>query len=123
MYEYAAKIERWIDADTLLVHIDLGFSCFREERIRLARINAWEIKSESPYQRRWARSATFQARKKFPRGSSVIIQTKKNPVQDMYARYIAEVVCKGVNVSDVLVTLKGVEIFQAQSITNSQKNP
>jgi len=111
MYEYAAKIERWIDGDTLLVMVDLGFSCFREERIRLARINAWELKSESAYQRRWAKSVTFQAKKLFPNGSEIIIQTKKNPLKDMYARYIAEVVCNGANVSDALLKLKGVVVF------------
>ena len=112
MYEYRATLNRWIDADTILVDIDLGFFCARQERIRLARINAWELKDDSAYRRRWARSAVFQAKKLFPEGSSIIVQTKKNPRQDMYARYIAEVFCDGKNVSDSLLGLKGVDVFK-----------
>jgi endonuclease YncB( thermonuclease family) len=43
MWEYNVKVIRVIDADTLHVQADLGFSCFAEVSIRLDRIDAWEI--------------------------------------------------------------------------------
>ena len=111
MYEYKAKLMRWIDGDTVVISIDLGFFSFRTERVRLARINAWEVKDTSAYRRRWARSARFQAKKICPEGSEVIIQTSKNPKRDMYDRYIAEIVFKNKNLSDELLKLKGVDAF------------
>lgn len=42
MFEYEAKIIRWVDGDTVWLDIDLGFYTHRETDIRLARINAPE---------------------------------------------------------------------------------
>lgn len=42
MYEYAARLERIVDADTLDLHIDLGFGIGVTHRIRLAWLNAPE---------------------------------------------------------------------------------
>ena len=111
MYEYKAEVLRWVDGDTVLVRVDLGFHCERQERVRLARINAWEMRDESAYRRRWARSARFQAHKICPPGSKVVIQTSKSPHQDRYARYIAEIIFRGQNISDQLKKLKGVEEY------------
>ena len=44
MYTYKAKVLRWVDGDTLLCLIDLGFYTNKEERIRLARIYAPELR-------------------------------------------------------------------------------
>jgi len=41
-YLYDATVVRVIDGDTIDVHIDLGFSLIKKERVRLARINAPE---------------------------------------------------------------------------------
>ena len=68
MYEYKAKVIRWLDGDTLEVSIDLGFYVHKEEKIRLARINAPELSDEVPYRMRKAKSARFQARKFLSRG-------------------------------------------------------
>jgi len=51
-----AKILRWIDGDTLLVEVDLGFYVKKEEKVRLARINAPELSADVPYQLRLAKS-------------------------------------------------------------------
>jgi len=116
-YEYRALLLRWIDGDTLLVRLDLGFNCSREERIRLAGINAWELNSNSTYQRRIARSVRFRARKMCPENSFLFLKSNKNPKKDMYARYIAEVyffdenLGKMMNLSERLMELKGVEKF------------
>jgi micrococcal nuclease len=111
MYQYKAKVLRWIDGDSVLVRIDLGFHCERQERIRLARINAHELRGNTPYKRRMARTARFQAKKICPEGSVVIVDTKRNPRQDMYARYIAEIKIGKKNVSDELLKRKVVRRF------------
>jgi endonuclease YncB( thermonuclease family) len=43
MYTYKAFLERVIDGDTLLVNIDLGFSVFIEQRLRLRGLDAPEL--------------------------------------------------------------------------------
>ncbi len=44
-YIYRATLERVVDGDTVDIVIDLGFSTFRKERIRLYGVDAPEIKT------------------------------------------------------------------------------
>ncbi|MBU1090151.1 thermonuclease family protein [Patescibacteria group bacterium] len=111
MYQYKAKIVRWIDGDTVLVDIDLGFFCTRQERLRLARISAHELNSETLYGRRRARSARHHAELLCPVGSEVIVETSKSD-RDRYARYIAEIIFEGENISDELLARKLVKKFK-----------
>jgi len=102
MYSYQAKILDWVDGDTLVLEIDLGFHIKRVERIRLARINTCEMRSEIPFRRRKARHARMVGKKFCPNGSMVKINTFKIKI-DMYARYIAEVTFNEKNLSDYLL--------------------
>jgi len=108
MYQYNAKIVRWIDGDTVILDIDLGFYVTRQERVRLARINAPELNSQVPYQVRRAKSARAKAKKFAPEGSEVILSTSKNDI-DRYSRYIGEITLNGKNISDYLIEIKAVE--------------
>ena len=105
MYKYNAKIVRWVDGDTVIVDIDLGFYVTRQERIRLARIDAPELNSKTPYQVRKAKSARAKAKKLAPEGSQVVLTTSKSSI-DRYARYIGEISFNGKNVSDYLIEMK-----------------
>ena len=108
MYQYNAKLVRWIDGDTVILDIDLGFYVTRQERVRLARINAPELNSQVPYQVRRAKSARAKAKKFAPEGSEVILSTSKNDI-DRYSRYIGEITLNGKNISDYLIEIKAVE--------------
>lgn len=111
MYEYQAEVLEWIDGDTVRVRVDLGFYCEKIEKIRLARINAFELKSDSGYKQRVARSARHQAELLCPVGSVAVIQTTKSG-RDIYARYIGEVLFGGKNISDELLKMKVVKVFK-----------
>ena len=102
MYTYKATVIRWIDGDTVLLDIDLGFNITRQERIRLARINAPELRSEIPFQVRKAKHVRAVVKKLCPPDSLVFVTTSKNK-KDMYARYIAEVHFNNINISDYLL--------------------
>ena len=104
MYSYKAKIVRWVDGDTVIVDVDLGFYVTRQERIRLARINAPELNSTIPYQVRLAKSARAKAKKFAPEGSKVVLNTSKSNI-DRYSRYIGEITFNGKNVSDYLIKI------------------
>ena len=108
MYTYRGKVIRWIDGDTVLIEIDLGFYTTRLERIRLARINAPELRDEKYRTARATRHTRLLVKKFCPHGSTVVVQTFKNK-KDMYARYIAEVILEGENISDYLLEEGGVE--------------
>lgn len=110
MYSYHAKLIKWVDGDTLILEIDLGFSVKRTERIRLARINTPEIRSEKAFHRRKARHARHVGRTFCPEGSPVEIKTFKIK-KDMYARFIAEVLFEGINLSDYLLQKNVAEKF------------
>lgn len=110
MYAYEAKLERWIDGDTLILEIDLGFYVKRIERIRLARINTPEMNSDVKREVLRAKHAKMIGKKFCPEGSIVEIQTFKMK-KDMYARYIAEVTFEGKNLSDYLLETGVAEVF------------
>ncbi len=110
MYSYQAKVEKWVDGDTLVLEIDLGFDARRSERIRLARINSHEMRSDKITHRRKARHARMVGKKFCPEGSIVKVTTFKNKF-DMYARYIAEVTYQGKNLSDYLIEQGVAEVF------------
>ena len=100
LYLYKGIILKWYDGDTLTADVDLGFKVHANVRIRLVRINAWEINSESTYRRRFARHARAFAQKNFPIGSTILISSKR---KDRYGRWLAEVEFEGKNISDFLL--------------------
>ena len=104
MYNYNAKIVRWVDGDTVILDIDLGFYVTRQERVRLARINAPELNSQVPYQVRKAKSARAKAKKFAPEGSQVVLTTSKSSI-DRYSRYIGEITFNEKNISDYLIEI------------------
>lgn len=96
MYHYRAHVLRVYDGDTITVRIDLGFSVFTEQRLRLARVNAWEVRgTERPaglIARDWLRDQIL--------GKTVEVTTEKT---GKYGRWIAEVTHGGGNLSDQIV--------------------
>jgi micrococcal nuclease len=101
LYLYKGKILNWYDGDTLTIDVDLGFKIHSMVRVRLVRINSWEINAESSYRRRFARHARMFAVKNFPVGSTVYVSSKR---KDRYGRWLAEVETKdGINISTFLL--------------------
>ncbi len=103
LYYYRAKVVSVYDGDTIRVNLDLGFKTWiKNEKIRLARINAPELRGPE-------REAGLQARD-FLREQilqkEVILQTLKDR-QGKYGRYLGEIWLekegKWVNINDMLV--------------------
>lgn len=83
LYTYRVISYRVVDGDTLDVTLDLGFNTFRKEKVRLARINAPEIKTD-------AGSIAKSYLSDLLSGGVLTVQTKRDN-KDRYGRYIAEV--------------------------------
>ena len=98
MWTYRAKVLNVVDADTIDLLIDLGFRLAFKTRVRLARIDAWEIKGEERAKGLIAKSfVEHHARV----GSTVTVCTEK---KGKFGRYIAEITLpNGDNLSDALV--------------------
>jgi micrococcal nuclease len=84
LYEYRAILVRWIDADTAVVNIDLGFrNWMHDEHLRLIGINA-------PDKQPAKREATAFVRELVSDGAEIIVRTEKDK-GDKYGRWLAEV--------------------------------
>lgn len=90
-YIRRAKLIRVIDGDTLEMEIDLGFHITIVNRVRLARIDAPEMRSRSAEERLKAHLAKTYVEAWFAKaheeGEWVIIRSEKG---DSFGRYIAE---------------------------------
>ncbi len=87
LYYYKARVVRVYDGDTIHVDIDLGLSTWiKKEKLRLARINAPEIRGSQ-------RPAGLAARdflRNLILDKEVIVQTIKDR-KGKYGRYLAEI--------------------------------
>lgn len=92
MYQYNAIVTKVIDGDTFDLLIDLGFNVFVQERIRLARVDAPELKTQE--------GKDLKAELAYLINQPVTINTKS---KDRYGRYIAELFYKNNNLSDQIL--------------------
>lgn len=83
MYNYAARIVRWIDGDTFEAEVDLGFFVSYRSNFRAYGINAPEVRGAS---REAGLAARNYASTLAPPGSFVNLTTTK---ADKYGRWLA----------------------------------
>lgn len=99
LYHYRAVITEVYDGDTVTADVDLGFSVWvRGERLRLARIDAPEVRGAD-------KDAGFAARdflRDLILDKPIIVQTIRDR-KGKYGRYIAELWLDGESVNDRLV--------------------
>ena len=74
MYEYSAEIIRWIDGDSVILNVDLGFRLHREDSFRLLGINTPELRGSDRPRGLQAKAYVEAAA---PVGSTVLIRTEK----------------------------------------------
>jgi micrococcal nuclease len=111
MYEYAAKVKRVLDGDTIDVVIDLGFDVDIKQTLRMNRINAYETtlrNGTTPEQKALGIEGKKFLTELLPVDSVIIVNTEKS---DKYDRYLAEVTFNGVNLNNLMVS-KGYAVYQ-----------
>lgn len=89
---YAAKVKRWIDGDSVILDVYLGFDVWLvDQRARLARVETPE-----------------RGQPDFKTATDLAVSTCKNIVyvndggRDKYGRLLVEMDCDGVRVNDIL---------------------
>lgn len=103
MYEYKAEIKKIIDGDTLKTRIDLGFSTFVDQTLRINRIDAYETRLSSTTsleQKKLGLEGKAFLTTLLPVGTEVIIKTEKT---DKYGRYVADVTYKDIDIGNLMV--------------------
>lgn len=104
LFHYQAEVIKVIDGDTIDVRVDLGFSVFKEVRLRLARINAPELKGAEKQAGLASRRVLSDMLLTDNAQARVYIKTEQET--DKYGRYIADVYLKdGLCVNERLVEL------------------
>lgn len=97
LYHYEALLLRVIDADTIEVDLDIGFSMHLRTKLRLLRVNAVERNTPQGLE---AFARTIEVLRN---AEDLVVQTKK---PDAFGRQLAEVFCvyqnQEINVSDYL---------------------
>ena len=101
MYEYKAEIVRVVDGDTLDLDIDLGFGVTKRERIRLARVDAWERRGVERTQ--GIEATNFVVALAELHDYECLVRTSKE--KGKYGRYIAEVYFDTTRVKDEWLNL------------------
>jgi len=86
-YIYQATLERVVDGDTVDIVIDLGFSTFRKERIRLYGIDAPEINTEAGKLAKEFVEGWFRDNPKFF-VETIVAEGKSVSKRDKYGRYL-----------------------------------
>ena len=84
MYEYKAKIERVVDADTIDVSIDLGFDVWTKQRVRVAGLNAAEKNTQE------GKNAIEYAKTVLKHGMEVLLRSHQDK-REKFGRYLAEI--------------------------------
>ncbi|MGD8859705.1 MAG: DUF1016 N-terminal domain-containing protein [Myxococcales bacterium] len=82
-YLYRCSVERVIDGDSLLAHVDLGFDVIRVQRMRLVNVQAPEAKTAA------GKRATAFVRRMLTKAQTVVVKTARS--SDARGRYLCHV--------------------------------
>ncbi|MFT5702664.1 MAG: endonuclease YncB(thermonuclease family) [Rickettsiales bacterium] len=101
-YLYQAQILDVVDGDTLILNVDLGFNIFKKQRIRLAQIDAPEIKTDAGQNSfRYLRDLAASL-------GEVVVRTNK---VDIFGRFIGDIFYPLTSTSETSGQSK-IEIFE-----------
>tara|TARA_R110002096_G_scaffold69149_9_gene166450 strand:- start:3994 stop:4359 length:366 start_codon:yes stop_codon:yes gene_type:complete len=102
MYEYPAKVKRWVDGDTVDVDIDLGFDIvLSTQRIRLLGIDAPESRTRDLEEKARGLATKAYCKETLPAGTWFTLKTHKDGT-GKYGRILGEILYE---VNDVIYNL------------------
>lgn len=102
MYEYAARLIKVVDGDTLDLEVDLGFDIHFNMRVRLQGLDTPELNSKDPLERLAALEAKHFVERALEKATLRILTHKDS--QDKYGRYLATVTAVPVDTGLVATT-------------------
>ena len=115
MYEYACKVERVVDGDTIDVVLDLGFDILYKSRVRLYGIDTPESRTRDLDEKARGKLAKNFLKECIDAGEKVVIQTKLKDSRGKFGRVLGEVVVDGVNINVKMVDENHAVAYYGQS--------
>ena len=100
MYEYAMKLIRIIDGDTFKAEVDLGFSTFRNETVRMSGINTPESRTRDLEEKRHGLAAKKVLGDLLTAADSLVVNVKE---VGKFGRALGIVYADGLNVNYELI--------------------
>ena len=103
MYEYKAKIRRFVDGDTVDVDIDLGFGMIlSKQRIRLYGIDTPESRTRDKEEKFYGKLAAQFLKDQCKKGSCITLRTYLDK-KGKYGRILGEIIVDDVNINQLMV--------------------
>lgn len=78
MYDYKARVVRWKDGDTVVLHVDQGFGNYTEQAFRLVGVACPELDTTP------GKDALARVLELAPVGSEVLIDSRKPTAKDVW---------------------------------------
>ena len=121
MYEYKAKIRRFVDGDTIDVDIDLGFGMIlSKQRIRLYGIDTPESRTKDKEEKFYGKLAAQFLKDQCKKGSCITLRTYLDK-KGKYGRILGEIIVDDVNINQLMVEQHMAVEYHGQSKTDIHK--
>jgi len=102
-YIYYARVNRWVDGDTVDLTIDLGFHIFLNKKCRLVEINTPERGKPLFFE------ALERAMELAPPGVDTVIQSFKDP-EDKYGRILVRIQGQDGRIINAVLLMEGLAV-------------
>jgi len=103
MYEYACKVERVVDGDTVDVVLNLGFDIMYKSRVRLYGIDTPESRTRNLDEKARGKMAGAFLKNKIDSGEKVVIQTKLKDSRGKFGRVLGNIIVDGININQSMI--------------------
>ena len=115
MYEYACKVKRVVDGDTVDVVLDLGFDILYKSRVRLFGIDTPESRTRNKDEKARGKMAGAFLEEAIEDGEKIVIQTKLKDSRGKFGRVLGDVVVDGININQLMVKCHLAVAYHGQS--------
>lgn len=103
MYEYACKVDRVVDGDTVDVVLDLGFDILFKCRVRLYGIDTPESRTRNLELKARGLLSKQYLKDKIESADQLVIQTKLKDSRGKFGRVLGSIIADGVDLNEEMV--------------------
>ena len=103
MYEYACKVKRVVDGDTVDVVLNLGFDIMYKSRVRLYGIDTPESRTRNLDEKARGKMAGAFLKNAIDTGEKVVIQTKLKDSRGKFGRVLGNIIVDGININQLMI--------------------
>ena len=103
MYEYACKVKRVVDGDTVDVVLNLGFDIMYKSRVRLYGIDTPESRTRNLDEKARGKMAGAFLKNEIDSGKKVVIQTKLKDSRGKFGRVLGNIIVDGININQLMI--------------------